>query len=72
MKYTRSMAINEDHLKQMILEDSEMTDMEKLHDIFNIDKCNLKGQFPQLYYTILAVLDSQKKPNSDDYFGRGV
>lgn len=47
---------------------SNMTDMEKLSEIFNIDKEEVKEQFPQLYYAILAVLDKEKKPDPSGYF----
>lgn len=47
---------------------SNMTDMEKLSEIFNIDKEEVKKQFPQLYYAILAVLDGGKKPDPSGYF----
>lgn len=68
MKYVMSMALNKDHLKQMIMEDVEMTDMEKLHDVFCVDKDKLKGKFPQLYYAILGVLDKEKKSDASVYF----
>lgn len=68
MKYTMSMAANKDHLKQLIISDTEMSDMEKLHDIFAVDKEELKKKFPQLYYVILAVLDKEKKPDPSGYF----
>lgn len=38
MKYVMSMALNKSHLKQMIIADTEMSDTEKLHDIFYVDK----------------------------------
>lgn len=68
MKYTMSMAANKEELKEMIMSDAKMTDMEKLRDVFSIDKEKLKGQFPQLYYAILAVLDKEKKSDSTLYF----
>ena len=68
MKYTMSMATSKDHLKQLILSDTEMSDLEKLHDIFAVDREELKKKFPQLYYTILAVLDKEKKPDPSGYF----
>ena len=64
MKYTMSMAASKDDLKQMILYDGEMTDIEKLHNIFAVDKEELKKKFPQLYYAILAVLDNAKKTHN--------
>lgn len=48
-------------MKDKIMASATMTDMEKLQKIFDIDKENLKKQFPELYYTILAVLDNEKK-----------
>lgn len=68
MKYTMSAATNKEELKDTIMSDAKMTDIEKLHDVFAIDKEKLKGQFPQLYYAILAVLDKEKKPDSTLYF----
>lgn len=47
---------------------AKLTDMEKLQKVFDIDKGNLKKQFPQLYYTILAVLDKEKRPDASGYF----
>lgn len=68
MKYTMSMATDKEELKDMIMSDAKMTDIEKLCDVFSIDKEKLKGQFPQLYYAILAVLDKEKKLDSTLYF----
>lgn len=45
-----------------------MTDMEKLNEIFNINKEDIKKRFPQLYYAILAVLDKEKKPCESEYW----
>ena len=72
MKYTMSMANNKEELKDMIMSDAKLSDMEKLHDIFSIDKEELKKQFPQLYYAILAVLDKEKKPDASAYFAEEV
>lgn len=72
MKYTMSMALDRDHLKDLIMSDSKMSDMEKLHDVFSIDKEELKKKFPQLYYAILAVLDKEKKPDASSYFANEV
>lgn len=72
MKYTMSMASNKEDLKHMIMSDVKMSDMEKLHDIFSLDKKELKKQFPQLYYAILAVLDKEKKPDASSYFAEEV
>ena len=72
MKYTMSMASNKEDLKHMIMSDAKMSDMEKLHDIFSLDKEELKKQFPQLYYAILAVLDKEKKPDALSYFAEEV
>ena len=49
-----------------------MSDMEKLHDVFSIDKEELKKKFPQLYYAILAVLDKEKKSDASSYFAEEV
>lgn len=55
-------------MKDKIMASTKMTDMEKLQKIFDIDKEILKKQFPELYYTILAVLDNKKKPDASEYF----
>ena len=68
MKYTMSMASNKEELKDMIMSDAKLSDMEKLRDVFSIDKEELKKKFPQLYYAILAVLDKEKKPDASAYF----
>ena len=72
MKYTMSIASNKEDLKHMIMSDAKMSDMEKLHDIFSLDKEELKKKFPQLYYAILAVLDKEKKPDASSYFAEEV
>ena len=56
-----------DH-KNAVMCSATMTDMEKLNEIFNINKEDVKKQFPQLYYAILAVLDKEKKPCVSDYW----
>ena len=38
MKYTMSMASNKEELKDMIMSDVKLSDIEKLRDIFSIDK----------------------------------
>ena len=55
-------------MKDKIMASAKLTDMEKLKQIFDIDKENLKKQFPELYYTILAVLDKEKKIDVSGYF----
>ena len=72
MKYTVPMTSDREHLKDLIMSDSKMSDMEKLHDVFSIDKEELKKKFPQLYYAILAVLDKEKKPDASSYFANEV
>ena len=72
MKYTMSMASNKEELKYMIMSDSKMSDIEKLYDVFSIDKEEIKKKFPQLYYAILAILDKEKKPNASSYFAEEV
>ena len=51
-----------------IMASAKLTDIEKLQKVFDIDKENVKKQFPQLYYAILAVLDGVKKPDASGYF----
>ena len=73
MKYTMSMALDRDHLKDLIMSDSKMSDMEKLRDIFSIDKEELKKKkFPQIYYAVLAILDKEKKPGVSSYFAEDM
>ena len=57
-------------MKDKIMASAKLTDMEKLKQIFDIDKENLKKQFPELYYTILAVLDKEKKIDAGGYFNQ--
>lgn len=54
--------------RNQIMASAKLSDMEKLKLIFDMDKDRLKSQFPDLYYTILAVLDEHKKPDASDYF----
>jgi hypothetical protein len=54
--------------KSRILWDNDLTDMEKLKDIFDISKDYLKETDVYLYYAILAVLDNEKKPDASGYF----
>lgn len=54
--------------KNAVMCNTTMTDMEKLNEIFNINKEDVKKQFPQLYYAILAVLDKEKKPCASEYW----
>lgn len=44
----------------LVMSNTTLSDMKKLSEIFSLCKENLKKQFPQLYYAILAVLDSNK------------
>lgn len=57
-------------MKDKIMASAKLTDMEKLKQIFDIDKENLKKQFPELYYAILAVLDKEKKIDASGYFNK--
>jgi hypothetical protein len=57
--------------KNAVMCDAAMTDMEKLNEIFNINKEDVKKQFPQLYYAILAVLDKEKKPCVREFCASG-
>ena len=59
---------NMNDYKNAVMCSSTMTDMEKLNEIFNINKEDVKKQFPQLYYAILAVLDKEKKPCASEYW----
>ena len=51
---------HENEYKSTVMCSPVMTDMEKLNEIFSINKVEVKKQFPQLYYAILAVLDGNK------------
>ena len=55
-------------MKNAIMSNSKLSDMEKLQKIFDIEKEKLKKQFPELYYATLAVLDQGKKPDASGYF----
>lgn len=57
-------------LKDRILSDSNLTDMEKLENIFELDKENIRKNDVRLFYAILGVLDANKKsrPISNEYF----
>lgn len=55
-------------MKDRIIASAKLSDMEKLKQIFDIDKAKLKKDFPQLYYAILAVLDKEKEPDASGYF----
>lgn len=70
MKYTMSMFSDKRDLKDAVMRDAAMTDMEKLENIFAVSKEDLKKYDVQLYYAILAVLDGIKKPNTTSYFER--
>lgn len=47
-------------IKQEILANRKLSDMEKLRKVFDISKESLKQNDSQLYYAILAVLDNEK------------
>ena len=48
------------NMKEAIMSDSSLSDMEKLKYVFSASKEELKANDPQLYYAILAVLDAAK------------
>jgi hypothetical protein len=48
------------HMKETIMSDESLSDMEKLKYVFRASKEELKANDPQLYYAILAVLDAAK------------
>ena len=54
--------------KSRILWDKDLTDMEKLQEVFDISKNSLREYDVYLYYAILAVLDKEKKPDASGYF----
>ena len=64
------MTTREREMKQTILSNNKLTDMEKLRLVFNISKESLKEFDTELYYAILAVLDQEKKPDASGYFNR--
>ena len=47
-----------------------LTDMEKLEQVFNIRKDDLKDFSPQLYYAILGVIDNKKTSNANSILGK--
>ena len=55
-------------MKQNILANDKLTDMEKLRKVFDISKDSLKEYDSQLYYAILGVLDKEKTPDASGYF----
>lgn len=59
-------------MKNAIMPNPKLSDMEKLQKIFDIEKEKLKKQFPELYYAILAVLDKGKKPDATGYLNTEV
>ena len=53
--------MNTEEVKYNIMRNKNLTDMEKLQLVFDRSKTELKERNPQLYYAILAVLDANKK-----------
>lgn len=73
LKYTREKFPNMSvgTLKDAVLCDSKLTDMEKLENIFELDKENIRKNDVRLFYAILGVLDSNKKSvPMGDYWDR--
>lgn len=64
------MYLSEKVAKSKILNDRDLSDMEKLRYIFDISKNELREHDVFLYYAILAVLDKDKKPDASDYFSK--
>lgn len=62
MKYRRDMFLRVEDLEATVLRDDTMSDMDKLATIFEATKETIKHKDPYLYYAILAVVDSNKKP----------
>lgn len=60
--------VSENEKKQRVLNNPNLTDMEKLRDIFTISQESLREHDVFLYYAILAVLDKEKKPDASEYF----
>ena len=60
IKYCMSKFANVRALKEAVMADGTLTDIEKLKYIFNADKEDIKLKYPSLYYAILGVLDSEK------------
>lgn len=54
--------------KKNIMKMESLSNKERLQAIFDIDKEDLKKQFPELYYCILTVLDEDKISAPGDYF----
>ena len=59
-KYVMSKFSSVRHMKEAIMADPSLTDMDKLKYVFRASKEELKANDPQLYYAILAVLDASK------------
>lgn len=73
LKYTKeqfpSLSVGE--LKDRVLCDSKLTDMEKLENIFELDKENIRKNDVRLFYAILGALDARKKSvPTGDYLDR--
>ena len=73
-KYTKEQfpSLSVAELKDRVLCDSKLTDMEKQENIFELDKENIRKNDVRLFYAILGVLDANKKsrPISNEYFER--
>ena len=54
--------------KKNIMKMESLSNKEKLQMIFDIDKEDLKKQFPELYYCILAIFAEDKIRAPGDYF----
>ena len=66
-----SKKITTESIKNSILSNSKLTDMEKLEKVFALSKDDLKKHDVCLYYAILAVIDKAKKPAPmGDYFNK--
>ena len=60
--YTMSQFSSAKELKEAVMRDGSLSDMEKLRFVFGASKEDLRLRDVQLYYAILGVLDSAKRP----------
>lgn len=61
-RYDLSKFSSAQEMKDAVLCDSRLSDMEKLSLVFSVSKESLKSRDASLYYAILAVLDKAKSP----------
>lgn len=61
-------SVSVEDMERMVLSNGTMSDIEKLKNIFELRKNDIRNYDVNLYYAILGVLDSNKKPDPGNYF----